>query len=44
MSRFGRFDFDTTGGKLGVKFTLVVDGQEDWDFTWIKGEEVAIAT
>jgi alkaline phosphatase D len=36
MSRFGRFDFDTTNG-LAVDYTLVVDGIEAWKYQWRKG-------
>jgi alkaline phosphatase D len=43
MSRFGRFDFDTSVG-LAVNYTLVVDGEEAWSYTWHKGMDVNSST
>ena len=37
MSRFGVIDFDVTHNYAKVKFTLAVDGQEDWSLSWQKG-------
>lgn len=42
MSRFGAFDFDTSGQEPKVDFTLVVDGEEEWKYTWWKGKGIAI--
>jgi hypothetical protein len=29
-------------GRMGVRFGLVVDGQEEWGMKWWKGDEVHI--
>lgn len=40
MSRFGSFTFDTSGAETHVNFTLVVDGVDEWKYTWWKGQQV----
>ncbi|WVF67424.1 hypothetical protein IAT40_002180 [Kwoniella sp. CBS 6097] len=41
-SRFGIFDFDTSGPAPRVHFKLVVDGKQSWDYTWEKGRETVV--
>ncbi|KAL0247456.1 hypothetical protein I308_104495 [Cryptococcus tetragattii IND107] len=41
-SRFGVFEFDTTGERPKVKFELVVDGEREWEYEWVKGADVII--
>lgn len=40
MSRFGVFQFETTGDKLGLTFKLIVDGEEEWRYEWWKGTDI----
>ncbi|WVQ95011.1 hypothetical protein IAU59_002103 [Kwoniella sp. CBS 9459] len=43
-SRFGVFEFDTSGPAPRVNFKLIVDGRESWDYVWEKGTEVKCPT
>ncbi|WWC71166.1 uncharacterized protein I206_105119 [Kwoniella pini CBS 10737] len=35
-SRFGVFDFDTKGEQPRVHFELIVDGEKEWEYDWVK--------
>ncbi|WVQ76114.1 hypothetical protein IAR50_005756 [Cryptococcus sp. DSM 104548] len=41
-SRFGVFEFDTTGNVKKVIFKLVVDGEYEWAYEWVKDREVEV--
>ncbi|WWC87142.1 uncharacterized protein L201_002028 [Kwoniella dendrophila CBS 6074] len=41
-SRFGVFDFDTSGEQPQVHFELIVDGEKEWEYDWVKGKSVDI--
>lgn len=30
------FEFDTTGERPKVKFELMVDGEKEWEYEWVK--------
>ncbi|WRT66788.1 uncharacterized protein IL334_003751 [Kwoniella shivajii] len=39
-TRFGVFDFDTSGLHPIVNFKLLVDGEEEWRYAWTKGAQI----
>ena len=40
VSRFGVFDFTADGEVQQVTFKLIVDGTQDWEYTWTKGRDM----
>lgn len=42
MSRFGVFEFTADEQVQQVVFKLIVDGKQDWEYTWVKGRQVIL--